>query len=67
MALLKIGRREYESRDKRFHVVWTRNQGSRDCYRVLDRSSGRCLRAFNLPEVRETVSEMRRANAKKGG
>jgi len=60
VKLVKIGDCEYETPDKRFHVLWAdkRKGGARSCYRVLDRSTSRCLRAFNLAEVRETIRDM---------
>jgi hypothetical protein len=61
VRLVKIDDREYETQDKRFHVIWNdkRKGGALSCYRVLDRSTGRCLRAFTLATVRETIADMR--------
>jgi hypothetical protein len=54
------GNREYESADKRFHVKWWRNQGSRSCYIVTDHLNKTTtgLRAFTLEEARETIRGM---------
>ena len=56
--LVRIGRREYESKDRRFHAKWHVRQGARSCYTVLDRETGRTLRAFTVAELSETVRDM---------
>lgn len=60
MSLVRIGPREYETKNKRFHAKWSVKQGARSCYNVHDRETDKCLRAFNLDEVRETIRDMER-------
>jgi hypothetical protein len=59
VKLVRLGRREYETVDKRFHIKWQARQGARSCYRVLDRKIATGLRAFTLEEVRTTIRNMR--------
>lgn len=58
VTLVRVGRREYVSRDGRFHAGWHVRQGARSCYTVTDRRTGRTMRAFTLAEVREVVKEI---------
>lgn len=58
MKLIRVGPREYESTDKRFHALWSKRQGARSCWRVRDREANISLRAFSLVEVRETIRDM---------
>lgn len=58
MKLLRIGRREYETADKRFHAKWHQYQGARSRYTVHDRRTGRTLHAHRVDELRETIGAL---------
>jgi hypothetical protein len=61
--LVRVGRREYETADKRFHAMWHARQGARSSYTVLDRKTGRTLRARRVDELRETIRDMLKDDA----
>ena len=61
VRLIRIGPREYETTDKRFHAKWYKRQGARSCYSVHDRQTGKVLRAFRVDELRETIHDMLRS------
>lgn len=44
----------------RFKINWERRQGARDVWVVFDTKTRKSLRADNLGEVRESVSEVMR-------
>jgi hypothetical protein len=58
VKIIRIGRREYETADGRFHAFWDRRLGTRSRWTVVDRKTQRHLRAFKLAEVRETIRNM---------
>jgi len=56
--LIRVGRREYETADKRFHAKWHKYQGARSRYTVKDRQTGRTLLAHRVDELRETIAAL---------
>jgi hypothetical protein len=52
------GRSAYSASEKRFGIYWSRRQGARSVWIVMDHVTHKSVRADSLTEARESIAEI---------